>query len=173
MRGRMPFPATWFTLCHVDSSRKIGSRGVARSYSQTDGYFWCSLSGRWSNGDDASRNLRHAKFSSLLESFVAPETSWMQDGGGTRQCSLASCTSPAPLAQQTSSCLAAGFPATLQSRPEPGGTGLEIDPPSVHAQCLFPDDSEAGYCYSNTICKVVPTQSPVAPIMRNYLRRYV
>jgi len=169
----MPFPATWFTLCHVDSSGKFGSRGSARSYSQTDGYFWCSLSGRWSNGDDASRNLRHTKFSSLLESFVAPETSWMQNGGGTRQCPLASCTSLESLAQQTSSSLAAGFPATLQSRPEPGGTGLEIDSPSMHAQCLFPDSSEAGYCSSNTICKVVPTQSPAAPLMRNYLRRYV
>ncbi|MFZ3157192.1 MAG: hypothetical protein WA124_06780, partial [Smithella sp.] len=56
---------------------------VARSYSQTDGYFWCSLSGRWSNGDDISRNLRHAKFSSLLESFVAPDLMPDQVGNDT------------------------------------------------------------------------------------------
>ena len=163
----MPLPTTWFTLCHVDSSRKFGSRGVARSYSQTDGYWGCSLSGRWPNGDDASGNFQHAKLSSFLEPLVAPETPWMQVGSDTRQCPLASCTSPTTLAPQTSSCLAVGFPAALQSRSESSGTGLETDPPSVHAQCLFPDSPKSDYCCSNTICEVVPTQSPVAALMRN------
>lgn len=167
VRGRMPLPTTWFTLCHVDSSRKFGSRDAARPDSQAVSRFWCGLPGRWPNGDNASGNFQHAKLSSFLEPLVAPETPWMQVGSDTRQCPLASCTSPATLAPQTSSCPAVGFPTALQSRSESSGKGLETDPPSVHAQCLFPDSPKSDYCCSNTICEVVPTQSPVAALMRN------
>lgn len=169
----MPLPAAWFTLCHVDSSRKFGSRGDACPDPKAYGHIWCGLPGRWENGDDAGQDIQRRKFSNIHEPFVAPETAWMQDGDSARQCQVASCAGTAPLAPQASSCLATGFSASLQSRSESGGTSLEIDSPPVYAQCLFPDPSETGYRCSNTICKVVSTQFPVAQIMRNYLRRYV
>jgi len=173
VRGRMPLPAAWFTLCHVDSSGKLGSRGTACPDPETDGRIWCGVPGRWENGDVAGPDIQRRKLSNLHERFVAPKTAWMQDGDRPRQCPVAPCAGAAPLAPRASSCLATGFSASLQSRSESGGTSLEIDSPPVHAQCLFPEPPGTGQRCSHAICQVVSTQSPVAPIMRNHLRRFV
>ena len=151
VRRRMPFSATWFTLCHVDSTREFRSHIAPCANAQTDSLLWCSLSSGWSDGDNASRNIQCSKFSGIFDTFTAPPAARMQDGRGTRQCSLASCTRSASLAIQASPDIATEFLAAIQSRFKSSRARLETYARSLHAQCVLQNTSGIGSCCSSTI----------------------
>lgn len=162
VRRRMPLPATWFMLCHVDSSGKFGSGSVACPHSQASGRFWRSLSGRWTNGDDAGQNFRCRKFSSIFGVFAATASSWTKIDSGARQRTVAPCEGVAALAQQVSTCFAIGFSPALQSGLESNRKSMEADASFVHAQYLLSNHRGFDCSCSEPIYEVVSTQSPTA-----------
>lgn len=173
VRRRMPLSATWFTLCHVDSTREFRSHIAPCANPQTDSRLWCGLSSRWPDGDNASQNIQCSKLSGIFNTFTAPPAPGMQDGRGTRQCSLASCTRSASVAIQASPGIATEFLTAIQSRFKSSGTCLETYARSLHTQCVLRNTSEIGICCSNTIYEMDSSKFTVASFMRNYLRRCV
>ena len=169
----MPLPAAWFKLCHVDSSRECRSGIAARPDAQADGSLWRRLSGRRTLVDDARRDIRCSKLPGIPGAVVATTEERTPDGRRRRQCALASRSRTSALVARTSPRAAAGFSAPVQSRPECRRTGLEVDPPTVYAQYILRDAPGADQCGAGTVRKVVSTESPIAPIMRNYLSRRV
>lgn len=173
VRGRMPFPAAWITMRHVDSSRKYRPGGSARPYAQANGRVRSSLPGGRSLLQLQRGSFQCRELSNVLEAVDQAAAQGVRHGGGAGQRTLAPRPSTPPLAQRTSSRVATGIPSALQSRTQPCGAGMEVDAPHLHAQRVLRDAVDVVGCRSSAVCKMGSTQPPIAPIMRNYLRRCV
>jgi len=169
----MSLPATRLALPNVGTSGDQGPNPAARSDPQIRGLFRRRQCGQRSVRSHDVRNFQRRYVPGLSQAIAAPTYTGPTHDPRTRQCSLSSRHSPAPIPASQRPTPAVAVSAALQPATRPDRTGLETGPAPGNAQPLLRNASRRTECRQRLLRSLAPTKQRVAPSMLHYLRRCV
>lgn len=171
--GRMPLPATRYSITDVDTTGNKRSGIKACSYTQICSLLW---SGKYEDRQVCSSHQRQVQCRNIQnfpEKAVAMSPTWQAHGDNFGQCQIPPRGTACTVSDKTSPCPEVGVLAAIQPTAGSDRTSMEACPASCDAQPVFCNTGRACRSRRFMLRPVEKTKSCIAEIMRHKLSRYV
>jgi hypothetical protein len=169
----MPLPAERVALSHVDSSRKQGPRGQARTDAKVRGSLWRRQPEYRAPGDVVLPGLQRRDVRGLRASAAAPSAPRPTHDHRAGQ----RCVPPRTIAQaaaaKTPSAPGLVLPAAIQPAAFNHRTGLKAHPAAGYLQQVLLNVARIAGCGHGLLPPVAEAERETTPAMLHYLRRLV
>ena len=169
----MPFPATRYTLPHVDPARGQGSSSDPCVHPQIHCLLW---RGQPTEREVHLCTLTHIQCGhvrNVLEKTASPPTTPEEDGRYIGQCSLPPRQAAQAATEETSETPRAIVPAAIQPSTSSGRASVETGSSIGYTQSVLCQPGGGTNSHRILFRSVAKTQLSAAQTMRHYLRRYV
>lgn len=169
----MPFPATRYSLSHVDPARGQGSSSDPCVHPQIHCLLWrCQPTEREVHLCTLT-HIQCGHVRNVLEKTASPPVPGEKDGRHFGQRPLPPRQAAKAAAEETSETPRASVPAAIQPSTGSDRASVEVGSSIGHTQSVLCQSERGTNCHRILFRSVAKTQLSAAQTMRHYLRRYV